>query len=194
MGTVFLGAFLAFGLENLRERRQLRAWANDYLKRVRCDLKTEKDSKFRESVEQTAASYTAFVEQVRSSHQADEKVWSSLLSFHLSFDSNYQALLEGSAVRVLPAELVRSLGEREERKRADARLTELSYTVWQQYAVPIALIQALPDETEQRGLELVQVFLRARLGNLEERLKIETQVLELLDKHNFRTLTAKLTP
>jgi cell division protein FtsB len=31
--TVFLGAFLAFWLENLRERRQLKTWVKKYLQR-----------------------------------------------------------------------------------------------------------------------------------------------------------------
>lgn len=42
IGTVFLGAFLAFGLENFRERRRLRGWANDYLRRIRENLFAEK--------------------------------------------------------------------------------------------------------------------------------------------------------
>lgn len=51
LGTVSLGAFLAFWLENLRERQQLRAWANDYLRRIREDLFTEKDAQASEALE-----------------------------------------------------------------------------------------------------------------------------------------------
>ncbi len=61
MGTVFLGAFLAFGLENLRERRQFRAWANDYLSRIREDLLTEAGAQAVEQLERTLADYATFI-------------------------------------------------------------------------------------------------------------------------------------
>ncbi len=69
LGTVFLGAFLAFMLENLRERRQLRGWANDDLQRAHNKLATE---------EKVAARLGAW--RLRSSYKAE------LTSFELLKD------------------------------------------------------------------------------------------------------------
>ncbi len=164
MGTVFLGAFLAFGLENLRERRQLRAWANEYLRRVREDLLEEKsDTQAVEKLEGTIADYATFT-ALDNDLLPSEDEWNSLMNLNLTMHTDYRALLESTAVRVLPAELVKELSELNECRRVDEVMSDLCSTAWQQYTVPLVLKQASITEVERRGLEYVQGFFKFTVG------------------------------
>ncbi len=106
LGTVFLGAFLAFGLENLRERRQLRGWANDYLRRVQTALMTPEDRTSDRLLETTAAGYDRFI--TPEGYTPDEGDWNALMNVTVKMASDHRALLEGPAARALPAELAQA--------------------------------------------------------------------------------------
>ena len=185
IGTVFLGAFLAFGIENFRERRQLKTWANEYLRRVREDLLEEKkNTQIVEGLEKTIADYATFI-ALNKDYLPSENEWDSIMSFSISMHTDYRALLESTAVRVLPAELVKALSELDERRRADEVITDLCSTAWQQYTVPLRLQQTSVTDAERRGLGYVQELFKSRLRYTQERRRVEKQVLELLDKHNL---------
>ena len=184
LGTVFLGAFLAFWLENFRERRQLRAWADDYLSRIREDLLEEQEVQFDKLLEETLEDYATFI-ALDEGYVPSEDEWESLMKFSTRTHSNYRALLESTAVRVLPAELVKALSELEGSKRAIEIITDFCSAAWQQYTVPLALKRTPISDTERRGLEYVQELFKSQLGYTKERRKVEEQVLELLGKHNL---------
>lgn len=184
LGTVFLGAFSAFWLENLRERRQLRAWANECLRRIRSDLSTAEGTQAISNLEKTLHDHATLL-SFSKDHVPSEDEWNSLMMFSFTMHTDHRALLEGSAVRVLPAELVKTLAERDERMRADETMANFCAAAWQQYTVPLALRRTPPDETERRGLEVVQEIFRAWLGYALERRKAEARVLDLLDRYNL---------
>lgn len=185
VGTVFLGAFLAFGLENFRERRQLRAWANEYLGRVREDLLEDgEDTRTIRDLEERVTDYATFT-ALDKDHVPNEDEWNSLMKLFAVTHRNYHALLESTAVRVLPAELVKALAELDEHRREDEIMTDLCSTAWQQYTVPLVLQQTPITDVERRGLEYTQGFFKLRLESVRKRLETGKRVLELLDRHNL---------
>ena len=107
------------------------------------------------------------------------------MNFVINIDEDYRALLESTAVRILPAELVKALGELSGRKRADETMTNLCQAAWEHYTVPVFLKQEPITDLERRGTEYVQKLFEARVAYSKERRKLEGQVLELLGKHNL---------
>ena len=184
LGTVFLGAFLAFGFENFRERRQLRGWANEYLKRVRSDLATEEGAQIVRQTEQSEQNHTTFL-SLGENHVPSKDEWNSLMTLTFAVHTDHRALLESPAVRITPAELVKTLAELDERMRADDTLLNFCLAAWQQYTVPLVFRQTTLTTEERRGLEYVRELFRLRLEHVRERRKTETRVLEPLYKHNL---------
>ena len=184
LGTVFLGAFLAFLLENLRERRQLWGWANDYLRRVRATLATSESEASDGVLEATAASYDSFImpDEGREPIEGD---WNALMNVTIKMSADHRALLESPATRVLPAELVEALSELAERGRMEEAVSGLSLSAWQPYTVPLVLKQTQISDAERRGLEYTQGFLKLQLASAGGRREAEKRVLELLDQHNL---------
>ena len=184
LGTVFLGAFLAFWLENLRERRQLRGWANDYLRRVRAALATSESGVSDGVLEATAASYDRFVTPDKG-HKPTEGDWNALMNVTIKMSADHRALLESPATRVMPAELVEALSELAERGRTEDAVSGLSLAAWQQYTVPLVLKRAQVSDTERRGLEYTQGFLKLQLASASGRREAEKRVLEPPNKHTL---------
>lgn len=185
LGTVFFGAFLAFVLENFRERRQLRGWADDYLRRVRLDLQESNSATSVGELNGSIAAYEAFVARAKGSHVPSEAEWNSLMGLKLEQHVTYQALTESAAARVLPAELVQTLDALDDAGQAVDRFYSLCHQAWEQYTVPVVLEMKPISDAERRGLEYVGQLLRMTVPYIEKRRALEVRVLELLDKHGL---------
>lgn len=183
-GTVFVGAFLAFVLENLRERQQLRRWANEYLRRVRIDLQQSKSEETLAELDRVIAAYTSFIAK-EENHVASEAAWNALMWFRLEQHPTYQALTESAAARALPAELVQTLDTLDDAGRAVEVTLHHCHSAWQQYTVPLVLRMSPLSAPERRGLEYVEQLLTIAGRYIEKRRKYEVQVLELLDEHKL---------
>ncbi len=145
-GTVFLGAFLAFVLEHVRERRRLRGWVRRYLEQfyggLQESITTQKEvvKTLRASIEvyQRFAKAEPDVTAPQTAAQtADE--WNALLAMSYSSGGDFSLLLEGDTLRALPAEVVRALSRLQKVNDANGILSRLLADPHGRYVVPIAL-------------------------------------------------------
>jgi len=185
VSTVFLGAFLAFWLENHRERQKLRAWVRSYLRQVRESLDPTRSAEQATAMKETLKAYSAFLAFDDAHHPSDEE-WSKLLLLVYAIHSDYNVLLQSEAVRVLPTEVVKGLSELQNLNRADEIIAEVYHNTLMQLVTPIALKGTLPlNAAEKRGLETMPPLLEVRLAYTEKRQNAEQRVLELLDQYGL---------
>lgn len=114
--TLFLGAFVAFGLENRRERRRLRRWARQYLGHLRDGAASDVDN-IADDTQQLITSAEAWL-QAREATELDDHVWAVLATVPAFHPPDLGAVLHGPALTVLPHDLAGSLSELE--RDADA--------------------------------------------------------------------------
>lgn len=107
------------------------------------------------------------------------------MSFQINLHKSYGVLLESTAVRILPTELVKALSELDQHKRADEMMTSLCQAAWEQYTIPLVSKHTPITDVERQGLEYVKELFKSRLGYNKERRELEKQVLELLGKYRI---------
>ncbi|GAA1141657.1 hypothetical protein [Nocardioides aquiterrae] len=150
IGSVFLGAMLAFVVENVRERRMLRAWTERYLAAVAGSLVgTETAAPLvRDAVEGTRGAVAALLAE-------EQPEWEALRDLPILVPPDLLGSLQGSALTVVDAETVVALG------RVEATAGELALRAGRLHdlhgRLVLPLYLARPerlDESQRRGLEL----------------------------------------
>jgi hypothetical protein len=124
--TIFLGAFLAFGLENYREQRRTRRWVYAYLDHLLADLEPalSQGRTVRDELDATIAAAAAWQQAGRPSgpDELDEPSWDRLAEVPTSSAIDLSPVLRTEAITALPNQLALALADVE---RA-GRLLELS--------------------------------------------------------------------
>jgi hypothetical protein len=104
-GGVFIGAFLAIGLENYRQARHTRKWVREHLRQLAGWLRPalERDSLL-VSMNQLFASLDRWLAAKRP-EDMDEEAWSLVATRFNSLMLDFGHLLRGEALAVIPREL-----------------------------------------------------------------------------------------
>jgi hypothetical protein len=105
IGSVFLGAMLAFVVENVRERRMLRAWTARYLTAVAGSLDATASAAplVRSAIQATRRAVAALLAE-------EEPGWEALQSLPILVAPDLLGSLQGSALTVVDADTVVALG------------------------------------------------------------------------------------
>ncbi len=112
--TTFLGAFLAFGLENLRERRRLQEWVRQHLAHLRIGVRRDLAAPaqiHRLLAEQTSACHAWIA--ASGPEDMSEKLWTQIAVVMVASAPDFSAILRSEAVTVLPPPLGAALSETE---------------------------------------------------------------------------------
>jgi hypothetical protein len=150
IGSVFLGAMLAFVVENIRERRMLRAWTARYLSAVAGSLDTTASAAplVRSAVRATRGAVAALL-------AGEQPDWATLQGPPILVAPELLGSLQGSALTVVDADTVVALG------RVEAAAGELAlragrlHDLHGRLVLPLYLSRpACLDEAQRRGLEL----------------------------------------
>ena len=124
--TIFLGAFLAFGLENYREQRRTRRWVHAYLDHLLADLEPalSQGTTVRDELDATIAAAAAWQQAGQPGGPAalDDASWERLAEVPTSSAIDLSPVLRTEAIIALPHSLALALADVE---RA-GRLLELS--------------------------------------------------------------------
>lgn len=124
--TIFLGAFLAFGLENYREQRRTRRWVYAYLDHLLADLEpaVSQGRTVRDELDATIAAAAVWQQAGRPGgpDELDESSWDRLAEVPTSSAIDLSPVLRTEAITALPNPLALALADVE---RA-GRLLELS--------------------------------------------------------------------
>jgi hypothetical protein len=141
--TVVLAAFLAFWLENFRERNQRKAWAKRYLSLYYKALQEQlSQAKVNEvNAEQKLHLYQKFIDGKEMISKED---WSLLSSFALEADDKQPSLIQSEVLTVLPAELVKTWAEMEKLQIFSLEISTLLMKFFQERIFPIILAHKTP--------------------------------------------------
>jgi hypothetical protein len=183
--TVFLGAFLAFWLENLRERRQLKTWVKKYLQR---GYETMRQEQLQEEAEIPKLEQQLHTLEKFSSSELHigEEDWRDLAHVYYNFQKESISLLDGEALRVLDAELIKTVQTVETLNFACAKVSELYTNAYKDYVIPLVLRQpTLPTKAEQQGIEYVRAVASQLVTYRQQRLGATKKLLQMLEQHNY---------
>lgn len=168
--TVFLGAFLAFWLENVREQRKLKTWVNHYLRQIYDDLGEAVDALaaseklFRERLE----AYQVFLEAT-SDTQLDEETWRKLTAVSQERATDFMAPLSGEALRVLPPQLSDALTQLQQVTQKSELFLNILHEIHARDVMPIYYDHQLPlSERERRQLGYFRLRLNDYLAIFEQ--------------------------
>ena len=184
-GTVFLGAFLAFVIENVRERRRLRGWVRKYLERFYSDLRegVAAQEEIVRSLEMSTASYQKFTEP---NSDVTLNEWRALLTMYYGLGNDFRLLLEGDALRVLPAEVVRAVNELQKVDDANTILNRLLADLHGRYVVPVALNKTWPlSEPDRAALAYFKRVADVSLTYQKRVLEAMKGVQTVLERHHL---------
>ena len=180
--TVFLGAFLAFWLENVRERRKLKAWVDHYLRRIYDDLGEAVDALaaseklFRERLEV----YQRFLEATPDT-QLNEETWRKLTAVSQERATDFMAPLSGEALRVLPPHLSDALTQLQQVTQKSELFLSLLHEIHARDVMPIYYEYRLPlSERERRQLGYFKLRLNDYLAIFEQSKAVYTNCYEQL--------------
>jgi hypothetical protein len=112
--TTFLGAFLAFGLENLRERRRLTDWVRQHLGNLREIISRENDQigDIDGLLSATIAACDAWA-TAKKQDEVTEEQWELIGSAIIARAPDFGAVVRSEALTVLPPGLALSLSQTE---------------------------------------------------------------------------------
>jgi hypothetical protein len=184
--TVFLGAFLAFWLENLRERRQLKQWVRKYLRRTYKALNEERSSE--EASIPVLAQQLSTLEKFSSPETPTltENDWNSLSNIHYNFQKESVSLLEGEALQVIDASLIKALEQVERLDFACDKLSELYVNAYKDYMMPILLQQPTPPtEVQKQAVAYVRAVGSQYSAHRRKRLEVTLELAQILERHNY---------
>jgi hypothetical protein len=184
--TIFLGAFLAFWLENLRERQQLKSWVKKYLKSSYDELSEQllEEEEMLKGLPKLLGVYPKFCED--DTKDISDEDWKSLGHVMYSFSKDTSSLLEGEALRVIDARLAKVLSQAEKAEFALLKVNEL-WSAFHDHAIrAICLKQLLPLSKEEKRQvkschELGLKLLEYRQKNLEAK----KNLLRELEQRNY---------
>ena len=180
--TVFLGAFLAFWLENLRERNQRKTWAKRYLHLYYKALQ-EQLAQEEENAEQKLPLYQKFIDGEEAMSEED---WNLLSSVTLEADDKQTSLIHSEFLTVLPAELVTTLAEVEKLQIISLEISTLLMNFFQERIFPIILTHTTPlNEAGKFSMRYFKSIAEIRYNNLKTLKKAQKKILELLEQHNY---------
>src|SRR4051812_32685583 len=150
IGLVFLGAMLAFIVDDVRERRLLRTWTERYLAAVAEDLRTTLSvvPLVRGAVEGTQRAVAALLAD-------DIPEWEALQGLPLLVPPDLLGTLRGSALTVVDAETVVALSQVEAATGELALRADRLHDLHGRLALPLYLERPdRLDDASRRGLEL----------------------------------------
>lgn len=148
--TVFLGAFLAFWLENLRERQQLKTWVRKNLKASYDELSLQQAEEaelvkhFPNQLEVYAKFYQGNVGDIT------EDDWEVLGRVFYSFSKDTSSLLEGEALRVIDPVLAKTLLQKEKSEFALLKVSELWSTFHDNNISTVCIERRLPLSEQEK--------------------------------------------
>ena len=150
IGSVFLGAMLAFVVENVRERRMLRAWTARYLTAVAGSLDATASAAplVRSAIQATRRAVAALLAE-------EEPGWEALQSLPILVAPDLLGSLQGSALTVVDADTVVALGRVETAAGELALRAGRLHDLHGRLVLPLYLLRpARLDEAQRRGLGL----------------------------------------
>ena len=183
--TVFLGAFLAFWLENLRERRQLRSWLHKYLKDAYANLKKLQATHPYE-IKTLKEIVNVFARLSQEGSEVSEDDW-KILSARFGMKMNDSTfLLSGEPLNVLEPELVHFFQRMEETVALIQTGFGRLQTLQNEHVLPIYLEQ--PDELNdqhRRVMKLMENVLEDMTDTLETFYASLPEATALLERHGY---------
>lgn len=157
--AVFVAAFLAFGLEDLRERRRTSRWVRTHLHQLR-ELMPADDSRTGAAGAAIAGYLAALDSWLAAENPADmtESDWERLSETFSTIVPDFGSVLRSEAVTVLPQELALALARLEAGSRQFAVLTsnlqlanQDALAAWHERRVPLSD----PDASRVRRLRQI---------------------------------------
>jgi hypothetical protein len=144
--TTFLGAFLAFGLENLRERRRITGWVRQHIGHVRTGMVDE--VQVVGQIDQLlGAQIDAIDAWLAATDPGDlsEAQWDLIASSISASAPDYGAVLRSEAVTAVPADLALALSQIESSAVGIGKATDLVHAsldtvlpLWFQRTAPLS--------------------------------------------------------
>lgn len=153
--TVFLGAYLAFAAEELRQRRQIRQWARTHLRQLSALFSGEAQTS-QVATDLLGAQLVALDAWLggRTTDDLDETQWEAIVNVVSARGPDLGSLLRGEPVALLPAELALALSsvevagrELESTYEGVRALRERILGLWAERKVPL-------DEADRRIVAL----------------------------------------
>lgn len=183
--TVFLGAFLAFWLENVREKRQLQSQLSSYIRQFIKWQEEDIDN------QRTAAAAIGdiigvYERLIQSENAPTERDWQTLSARIGALPSDMSLLFSGESLSILPADIIaafRKMSVHVEMMQSGLKSYETFHTA---YIVPLTVRRPVTfADTDKRALDLV----KSQLENLLEALSATTDsipvVRERLKQHGY---------
>lgn len=179
-GAVFIGAFLAIGLENLRQARHTRKWVRRHLRQLAGWMRpaVEEEGPDR-SVERLTDAIDRWM-TAEKREDLDEATWNVLISRFNTMPIDFGHVLRSEAVAVLPEELGPVISKVESRMRLFDRLTEILGSVNDRDILPMVYERRAPlDDADKRRL---QDYRECLVDYLKAWNSLATSVLAMLDQ------------
>jgi hypothetical protein len=149
--TVFLGALLAFLVDNLRERRRLREWTRRYLHEVRTGL--AQTLTLRDGVLDALTASATATDLLLHGEEPD---WEALSTTTVTAPPALMESLRGEGLSAVPPDVVGAL-QRLENVTAELHLRSVRLeSRHERLVLPLYLSRQRPSPEESRGLELFE--------------------------------------
>lgn len=183
--TVFLGALLAFLVDNLRERRRLREWTRRYLHDVHLNL--AESAGLRPLVADALEESATAVGRLLTGEDPD---WQDLSSTTVTSPPTIMDTLRGEGLSVVSPDVVTAL-QRIETATSELHLrsTHLERR-HERFVLPLYLGRRLPDAEERVGLELYASELRQFQALAAQAFDAVDRAVEVLDAAGDRPVGA----
>ncbi|MCI0689606.1 MAG: hypothetical protein L0Y54_20585 [Sporichthyaceae bacterium] len=183
--TIFLGAFFAFGLENLREQRRARRWVHEYLGHLFADL----EPVLAMGVE-VRAQLVATIEDTQAWQRADradqigEASWRRLSEVPYANGVDLSAVLRTEAITALEQPMAQALADVERASRLLTLTSEQLVALHQRDVLPLWYERRAPLTTEEiRRVARLESALSRFIDDTDAALASVRQWLEIYRIH-----------
>ncbi len=116
----------------------------------------------------------------------NEEDWNNLSQVHYNFQKEGVSLLDGGALRVLNADLIKAMETVDMLDFAHTRISELYANAYKDYVIPITLRQpATPNTMEKQGINYVHAVGLQFLAYSQKWLEATKKLLQVLEQYNY---------
>jgi hypothetical protein len=153
--TVFLGAYLAFAAEELRQRRQTREWAKTHLRQLSALFsgETQTSHEATDLLDEQLVALDAWLGG-RTTEDVSETQWQAIVNVVSARGPDLSSLLRGEPVALLPADLALALSTVEGAGRALETQYESIRAMRERIIVPWAERSVPLSEADRRIVAL----------------------------------------
>lgn len=183
--TVFLGAFLAFWLENVRERQQLRGWLKKYLRDSYVELAATVEN-LPPFVSQLEAELARFSELSEGKRDPTEEDWKHIGGIVTAQFSGAQFLFESEALNVLTGDVIRHLKLLQDATDSAKVTFNQFHSIQEAYVYPLAIER--PESlsaAQRRSLGLAGNAFERFVTEIKALIQQAPEVLAVLKAHGY---------